>query len=347
MRNIFICCIVVGVGALSIGWRIYVGLNQPTHSPLNTLAFAADLSDEEYQVQLDSLETVLRTTGPQDALQQLRIAAAADERVSRSCHSLAHSLGHQAYIEYAGFAEAMLYQDEICNSGYLHGIIEAHFSDLSDVFTALQTICAAYSEQSFVSWQCYHGVGHGLMFYTANDLPEAIRLCETYATDFARTSCLNGVFMENFNADSEVHTSEFVRPDDPFFPCATQTPEHKVLCYTYAPSYYIRVHPGAYAQALDWCTGGEQEFVPYCIHGVGSQAMKDNIQHPEVVEKLCSQAPGEQSQACIGGMTSLYINHFGQIEPAQELCQDLHLSNQATCQAVVDGFLNVFAYQDR
>lgn len=38
----------------------------------------------------------------------------------------------------------MKYQDEVCNSGYLHGIIEARFSRSDDVFADMKTMCDPY-----------------------------------------------------------------------------------------------------------------------------------------------------------------------------------------------------------
>ena len=44
-----------------------------------------------------------------------------------SCHDLVHEVGREAYKKYGDFSEAMKYQDEVCNSGYLHGYIESRF----------------------------------------------------------------------------------------------------------------------------------------------------------------------------------------------------------------------------
>jgi hypothetical protein len=30
----------------------------------------------------------------------------------------------------------------------------------------MQTMCDQYPVGSFLSWECYHGIGHGVMFYT-------------------------------------------------------------------------------------------------------------------------------------------------------------------------------------
>jgi hypothetical protein len=95
----------------------------------------------------------------------------------------------------------MKYRDELCNSGYLHGIIESKFSQSEDVFADMKAMCGRYEPGRYMSWQCYHGIGHGAMFYTSNDLPRSLEMCDGFEDEFERSSCANGVFMENFNTE--------------------------------------------------------------------------------------------------------------------------------------------------
>lgn len=237
-----------------------------------------------------------------------------------------------SYGKYGDFAEAMKYQDEICNSGYLHGIIESRFSESEDVFAAMGTTCTEYRPDSFLGWQCYHGLGHGAMFYTANDLPSSLELCDAFDVPFKRSSCSNGVFMENFASDQKLHLSEFLKESDPFYPCAEQPERHKENCYLYAPAYFLSLHEADYAGALEWCDDAEDSFEEACAKGVGSQTMKENIKDPEFVEATCMGGRPQQVEPCVKGMIGLYLNHHGSLEPARELCDRLETSNQRACQ---------------
>ena len=296
---------------------------------------AQELTPQEYAEVRDKYLLVLMSENPRVALDKLREETKWNDSVVRSCHALAHDLGHHAYEKYQDFGKAVQYKDELCNSGYLHGVIEAHFSKSADIFTTLQTVCSNYSTTTFVGWECYHGVGHGLMYYTSNNLPESIKLCGEYADISAAGWCRNGAYMENFNTDQKLHHSQFLRPDDPFYPCPEQEESHKNACYLYTPMYYLSLHKNDYSGALAWCKTAEQAHQNICANGVGNQAIKENINNPKMVEKICMAGDSDQLKPCISGLVGLYVNHFGSVQPAQELCKQLEESNQETCENVI------------
>jgi hypothetical protein len=303
------------------------------------------LSDNRYREIKAELTALVREENPWVALEKLRREIKTDDALARSCHPLVHDIGHAAYEKYGDFGEAMKYQDEVCNSGYLHGIIESRFSESDDVFADMRTMCDQYRSGSYMSWQCYHGIGHGVMFYTANDLPRSLKMCEGFDTDFGRSNCANGVFMENFNADQKLHISKFLKESDPFYPCPQQENRYKSHCYLYAPTYFLSLNGSDYDAALEWCNGAEAGFEPSCAYGVGTQAMKENLNDPKLVETVCMNGEDEQTAPCIEGMTSLYINHHGSLEPARELCSKLEKPNRPACYDAIAANASLFRDQ--
>ncbi len=289
------------------------------------------LSEEGYEVAKEEFLKSVNDKDPAIALAELRERVKRDDSLLRSCHALVHEVGRASYEKYRDFGEAMKYEDEICNSGYLHGVIEAHFSKAPDVFAAIKTVCDPYLPETFLSWECYHGIGHGVMYYTSNDLPRSLGMCDSYDSDFARATCANGVFMENFNSDQKLHPSKFLKSDDPFYPCAEQATRHKRDCYLYAPAYYLGLKENDYVGALKWCDGAEVPYKSACAQGVGSQAIKENINNPKFVEEICASNELTQRAPCIDGMVRLYINHHGSLAPAKILCGQLKPSNRQTC----------------
>lgn len=237
----------------------------------------------------------------------------------------------------------MKFQDEICNSGYLHGVIESYFSQNKPDTALLKTVCGAYPKEKFLSWECYHGVGHGLMFFTQNDLPKSLALCGEYNSDFEKSSCVNDVFMENFNTGGKLHSSKFLKETDPFYPCGEQKDEDKATCYLYAPTYYLSLHKNDYLGALRWCNGTESFYGNVCAEGVGTQAMKENINDIKFVEKICMSAPALKVGSCLAGMTGLYINHYGSLEPAQEMCGHLEAQSRQFCYDTVNSHAPLFS----
>ncbi|MCH7641320.1 hypothetical protein IID22_03930, partial [Patescibacteria group bacterium] len=286
---------------------------------------------EEYAVVKEEFLGLINIHDPKFALTELRERVKTNNALLRSCHVLVHEIGHEAYQKYGDFGKAMKYQDEICNSGYLHGIIETHFSKSVDFSTAMQTVCNPYPLGKYLSWECYHGVGHGVMYYTSNDLPKSLELCDRYESSFARENCANGIFMENFNTDQKIHPSRFLKESDPFYPCQEQLARYKGDCYFYAPTYYLSLYKNDYLGALKWCEGTELLYKSTCAQGVGNQAIKENINTPKLVEEICMSNKSEQVDSCIYGMVDLFIKHHGSLETGQKLCEQLELSNRQTC----------------
>ena len=300
------------------------------------VASLEELSLEEYDKVKNELVAIMKEQDPRAALLELRERIKDDDALLRSCHAIVHDLGHVAYEHYKDFGEAMKYQDEICNSGYLHGIIETHFSKSDDVFDEMKVVCDPYPVEKYLSWECYHGVGHGVMYYTDNDLIKSLELCGVYENSFARSTCTNGVFMENFNVDQKLHVSKFLNPNDPFYPCGEQASDQKADCYLYAPIYYLSLHKNDYKGALKWCEGTELPYESTCVQGVGAQAIKENLNTPKFVEQICMNGRSAQVGACIRGMVGLFINHHGSLEPAQDLCEKLRITNREACYDAIE-----------
>lgn len=303
---------------------------------------AKELSAEDFATAKKEFLGLIRKRDPKFALSKLREGIKTDNALQRSCHPLVHEMGRVAYEKYGDFGKAMAYQDEICNSGYLHGIIESHFSKSPDILTSMKSVCDPYPLYKYLSWECFHGVGHGVMYYTSNDLSESLKLCGKFNNPFASSNCSNGVFMENFNSDQKLHGSKFLKKDDPFYPCREQASVHKDNCYLYAPVYYLSLHKNDYTATLDWCRGSEKDYQDTCIYGVGSQIMKENINNPELVEKICMSNGLSQTAPCIQGMIGLYINHYGSLDPAETVCGKLKITNRKHCYKTVTSYSNLF-----
>ena len=319
----------VGMLLVLLGGYVIHEYSSEQRPSVNSQEFKT-LTREEYARVLEEFTKLQAEQDPRVALQELRARIKTDEALLRSCHPLVHTLGRVAYAKYSDFGTTLQFQDEICNSGYLHGVIEAHFSQSKDIFQTLDTTCSLYPEGSFTNWECYHGIGHGLMYYTDNDLERSLDLCRAYETQFAQLTCANGVFMENFAADQKTHVSQYLKEDDLFYPCQEQTDQFKPECYMYAPTHYLSMHPNDYSGALEWCEYAEERYVTTCIGGVGSQAMKENMHNPSFVESICVQGGGYEN-SCIQGMVGLFVNHHGSLDPARQLCEEMDRNNKGTC----------------
>lgn len=335
----------VTIGIMVVGLVVAFSPVHPRNKPpvVSPDMAIQPLSKKEYQQIEDKLTSLVVKQNPRVALDTLHQQMNTNPAVLLSCHALAHQIGHAALTTYRSFATAMEYQQEICNSGYMHGIIEQALAASPQPLELLQTLCSDYVEGSFQAWECYHGSGHGFMFYTDNDLPKSLIYCQMTTTVFQQKACETGVFMENFNTDQQLHPSKYLHPADPFYPCAKQKPSQKPDCYLYAPDYFMSLHPNDFNAVTQWCLTAEKDFQVYCFQGVGSLSMIHAIQHPAAAEQVCLQAQGVNRVSCIMGMTILYINHFGSAAKGSQLCTVLQPDNQPACQQAVKGEQQKFA----
>lgn len=284
------------------------------------------LTQAERETITATLNTLVETENPKSALTELSRLMETDPKVLRSCHGLVHQIGHAAYTEF-GFAKAISYQDDLCGSGYLHGIVEENFGQTTDVEKTLLTICQGFDALSVDS--CYHGVGHGLMYFTDNDLPKALKYCDLYPNGSAQIRCAEGVYMENFSTDQQTHESDYLNKNDPSYPCALQPAKYKSVCYFYAPIYYLTLHETQYKEAIKWCASLEEHQFS-CAYGVGSRTMKYNLEKPLFVEEICQTNP-KYIRTCVDGMVSYYLVNYTSKAKGREMCKTLPKRSQQMC----------------
>lgn len=304
-------------------------------------SYAKNFTDEllswEYNNVRDELIAVVDRKDPKAALEVLAKRIETDPKVLRACHPLVHEIGRRAYKKYQDFTQAMNYLTDLCNTGYLHGVVEQYFdSTPTDIFTAMKSICTT-AQTAADQVRCYHGVGHGLMYFTANDLPKSLILCRSY-TNVAHENCAQGVFMENFNTDRKLHPSEYLKENDPFYPCNEPvSASYKAICYYYAPRFYVSVHHDAFREALAWCQTGDEEYQSSCENGLGAVTMKLLMHKPKDVENICMSGAPSQIRACIDGMVGYYVYSYNSIEKGKALCELLDQSNKDSCYSALNG----------
>ncbi len=299
------------------------------------VAPAAIISDEEYTQTKELLLTTLEQQTPREALTQLAELSEKRIVVLRSCHPLVHELGRAAYAKYKDLGKTLSFQEEFCSSGFIHGVLEAYFVDSEDIFVAIKTACSPYADNSFIAWDCYHGIGHGVMFYTANDLPKSLQLCTTLPTPHGKATCVSGVYMENFMTDQKLHPSSFLRSTDPFYPCKQSYSTHTEYCYAFAPIYLLQINKNHYKEALVLCDTVGNENRSYCLYGVGNYSAKENILQPAFTQSVCAMLHGVDRNACIAGMINRYITHYGSPDVAKSVCPRLNSTNKLVCERTI------------
>lgn len=294
------------------------------------------MSATRFDIETKTLSDLVVSQGVQAALAHVRTQVQTDPSYARECHPLLHHLGRTALEQAGSFAAAMASSDELCNSGYIHGVIEGNFAQAQSLDAALQSSCPSAGVEDFALWQCYHGMGHGAMTYADRNVASAVAACGQLPSKFASESCVNGVFMEAFITvdHTGAHKSHQNVPGMEL--CKTQTDANKAVCYVYAPTAYLGTHSNQYEQAVDWCNSAEPAQVANCIAGVGSQVMKENITNPAYAARFCKQISSKHKSSCASGAVGLFINHHASSKRAEPLCGKEFSYAKNTCQTAIE-----------
>lgn len=289
----------------------------------------------------ENLTTILHEQDPRVAIATLQTSMEQNVNVLNACHEILHNLGQESYRKYADIGKALSFQDPLCTSGYIHGVMEAYFLSETNVLQKITHICSQYPDDRFTRWQCVHGIGHGLMYYTSNNLVKSAQSCDTFASSFDKGACYNGIFMENYNADTVLHPSKFLKPEDPFYPCRLLYRFHHD-CYMNAPVYFLRENPHHYAEAITWCQQAGDVGESSCYYGVAAQTIRRNGDHPEKAFEVCAMVGDQYKERCIEGAVTMYMSHFASAQAGSELCALAPEHDRAMCTTLVQKNTGIF-----
>jgi cytochrome c553 len=241
--------------------------------------------------------------GPKRALAVFAEEINTDPTV-RVCHRIAHALGAGGLAHFDGdvglaFADG----SAVCWSGYYHGILERAFAGVAedDLAPVSRRLCSsdAVRRDDFTAYQCVHGLGHGLMIYTAYDMPLSLGTCDELSTDWDRISCTGGVFMENLQTSYGTR-SKYLRDDDPLYPCPTVKERQKLYCYLMVTSRILEVVGGDWDKTVQWCRKAEPNWVATCFQSLGRDASGRTLQDPGQILGICGKS-GDMARECIYG----------------------------------------------
>ncbi len=271
-------------------------MQEPVFLPVPAGAGGAALFDDAEQ-----LREFVELYGPAAAVVALK---AVELDTGRYCHDAAHEAGRLAYEIFGPVSFAISGHE--CQAGALHGSTEAMFAarGTSRLAEDVAALCSR-ADNRFVRHQCYHGVGHGLMAWTTYEIHEALEQCDVIERAYDASSCYSGVFMENVVGGlSGVmgHETEYLRADDPHFPCDVIESKYRADCYYYQTSHMWRVFDGDMSQIAGVCAALEGRARDLCFSSYGRDVGNQTRGDPAGAIELCGHAPaGEDRVECISG----------------------------------------------
>ncbi len=254
--------------------------------------------------------------------------------VSIDCHRIGHAMGSAALVRFRGdVGEAMAQGSALCGSGYYHGIMERalYGTKLQQLGPVARRLCSnsTVSSTPFLDYQCLHGLGHGLMIYTGDDLPLSLRTCDQLSTDWAQISCTGGVFMENFTTFYKTRT-HWVSSKDLFYPCDAVTVRYKYFCYDLVTARILPQLHWNWSRTAAECWHAERAWVAICFRSFGRDAWSTNGPSATAALRLCRLA-GSMQRECDFSAALQIANDTAKLAPAAAFCNRTPLTIQSYC----------------
>lgn len=291
---------------------------------------------------------LVRDKGITAAFVDLKDQYQTSQYVRNQCHQLTHVIGRYAVTKFPTVGEAYKEGDSFCWSGYYHGVLEGFAERIGkqNIVNEMDHLCDSVSgkaEKTFNYYNCVHGLGHGIMSLLRDELFESLTYCDQLTGAWEQLSCSQGVFMENIISDISGHRTNYLRPEEPFYPCNEAPEKYKNTCYSAQTSYALQTVHRDFSKLFDLCTGVEGGYREVCYAGVGRDASGQALSKLEPTRSWCMLGKNEtQRKFCIVGAVKDFISYFHSDVQARELCAAIDAENlRSVClETVVEYYAN-------
>lgn len=295
--------------------------------PKNGVEFRCTPSD--YQCYEDYYSQIVKVKGIKEAFNDLKTRYKTDNIVKETCHPLTHAIGRAASLKFKTPGEAFVYGDNFCSSGYYHGVLEGIAAKMGrdKLLANLNSICNDIQGKSSYSldyYNCVHGLGHGIMAITDDELFQSLDYCDKLTGDWEQKSCASGVFMENIVIDGINHQTKYLKTDDLLYPCDFSPEKYKGTCYLMQSSYILRVTGFNFPKTFETCAKAEGNHKNECYLSLGRDVSGFTISNVEGTKKLCFMGQSyDQKLDCIIGAVRDFKYYFHNNKEAIKLCNSL------------------------
>ena len=240
-------------------------------------------------------------------------------------HQLAHLVGEATAKRFGANKQAFGLCPTTFNYGCVHGFFIYVLGRSATPSKAATTICDSGGQGPLVpTFNCWHGVGHGLMMARGNDLQASLDVCDSLGSASAADGCWQGVFMENVNAvfRDQARPGVFSRAH-PLRPCTRVLEAYKHECFINQAAWLAHLAGDDIRKATRYCLAAGK-YVSACAQSIGLMVTNPSWQPPlfgprkgrsfaEIAWELCSRFPtGLQRDCVLGGVDNLA--NFDQLE---------------------------------
>ena len=267
---------------------------------------------------LDNLfREALRTHSTLETLQLIDRFETQDADLRRDCHPVVHSIGRETFRLKGNIHDSFLACDQTCHSGCYHGSVE-RFLRGDDIYAQTNThpsqaelkrkaasACDPNTPMR-LRFQCLHGLGHAVMFFSGYELKPSLEVCDALPDDWSQHSCYGGVFMENVsNATNE--KKNFLATDY-HYPCNQLNDKYRAECYMMQTSRMTEM--GLSTERLLAECAKAADYRIQCVQSIGRDLSNAaRLGQPRAVATECELAQGDNRLACVRGVIYALIDN--------------------------------------
>jgi hypothetical protein len=252
-----------------------------------------------------------------EVLEQVQRFEAQDADLRRDCHPIVHAIGRETYRLKGNIHDAFSACNQTCHSGCYHGSVErflrgdelysqtGRHPTLAELKEKAATACSADAPNR-LRFQCLHGLGHALMFFSRYQLRPSLEACDSLPDWWSQNSCYGGVFMENaFNATPEKRD---LSPTDFHYPCNAVAPKYRRECYLMQTSRMVEMGLSG-ARLVEECAKAGEHAVS-CSLSIGRDLSNDvRVGKTRAVAQECENASADYRIACMRGVIYALIDN--------------------------------------
>jgi hypothetical protein len=347
-RLVPVFIVLFGVGLAVI--ILVTGKSKPNEPFAATSTLAACQKSGDISCYKQYVETRASQRDPKTAIADVRAIYETDSYVKSQCHELMHSIGHAAFKKYGSIAEAYTKGDIFCWSGYYHGVTEEAIGSMGaeNVRKQANTTCAELANArrySFEHYNCVHGLGHGFYTVASADLFEALMICDLLTDNWEQQSCYGGVFMENVMVSVRNDgTTEYLKPDQPMYPCTAVGDRYKNACYLMQTSYVLQQNGYDFAATFAACRAiPDTSLVETCYQSIGRDASGSTTSDKKLTKQHCEKAPDESGlEYCVRGAARDFVSYFHSDKQGKEFCMEFSEPLSMRCIQEVESYYRSF-----
>jgi hypothetical protein len=303
----------------------------------------------DYKCYQSRLQTLVNTKGVAAAMSDIKSQYQSNPYVHSECHQLTHVIGRAAAVKYGNVSDAYSNGDDFCQSGYYHGVMEAMAGSMgrTKIVSEVNQICAplkAKRPYSLPHFNCVHGLGHGLMSVDDYNLFNALSDCDHLDDSWEQQSCYGGVFMQNVMGSITDTRTDFLKADQPMYPCTAVADRYQEACYLNQSSYALRLVNYDFATVFSECGQAPQVHQATCYQSVGRDASGLHNENVSQALSSCEQTSDETARInCSIGAAKDITWQFRGVTEAYSFCDGFNDQQVAVpCRKAADDYERSF-----